>query len=594
MKFLFPKKIINENLSEWLVFENPIKIFSIYENSKNFLEEIYSFFDFLQKNQKYYYCGFFSYQFGEILNIIPKTINQKKLLELPIIYGGCFSDFRLLTLNLEDLKIESYIKDLIPLESFKNYKKKILYIKHFIKKGMVYQINYTFPIELSIFGNLENLFFLLWQNQKSLNSGLLLDENFFVLSNSLELFFEINNLEIKVKPMKGTISKSRSLRENISKVKYLKSNPKEKAENAMIVDLIRNDLGKISTIGSIKLEKSFSIEIYPTIIQMVSIIKAKLKKNCREKVFWESIFPSGSVTGVPKISAMKFIKKLESYARGIYTGSIGYITPENDAKFNVAIRTIYGNSSKSYYFVGSGITIDSQPLKEYKECLIKSGFIQKTRQLMVPQYIFTTMKFSGGIIYFKKSHISRLNETKNFFSYDIPETKICNKVNRIEYLLKKAQKPLRIHFRIYLSGKIQIFLNYLNPKEKIKFMISSKRVRSDNIFLFYKTSHRDLYNEELEIAKQLGYNEIIFLNENEHLTEGSFTNIILKIEGNYYTPKHQNGLLKGNFLKKIIKKLNIEEVNLNLSDLQKCEQIYFVNSVRGFIRGDLNSIFLHQ
>lgn len=586
MIFLFPNKIIDENNSEWLYFENPIqKIYIDSKKNHNIIKEINKFFKILKENQKYYFCGFFSYELGNIFQNIPKKLYKKEIISIPLVYGGFFENFKIIKINHSSLEKTSFINKIQILEKYKTYKQNVNLIKELIYEGKVYQVNYTFPLLLTIYGNLENLFFHLWENQKSLNAGLIIDKNFYVLSLSPELFFEIKNQVITLKPMKGTKIKSNSLRENINFIQYLKNNPKEKAENAMIVDLIRNDIGKISKIGSVKVKKIFDIEIYSTIIQMVSIISANLKISCRKEKFWRSIFPSGSVTGAPKINVMKIINSLESFNRELYTGSIGYITPNNDAKFNVAIRTIFGNYHNAIYYTGSGITIDSFPKNEFYECFAKCKFIQNVKKLLKPKYIFTTLKFSGGILYFKTSHIDRLINTKKFFSIPISDSKIIRKIERLENFLKKINKILRIHFRIYSNGKIQIFLSPFEKKKFIFFKISSIKTNSQNIFLYYKTNNRNLYENELNKAKKENFDEVVFFNEEGYLTEGSYTNLIVKINAQFYTPPIQSGILNGIFRQKLIKKYQIKEKNITLPEFLSSECIYFINSVRGILKG---------
>lgn len=588
MIFLFPNKIIDEQISEWIYFENPIQRICIdKKNNLNIIKEIDNFFKILKKNQKYYYCGFFSYELGNIFHNIPENFDKKSIISIPLIYGGFYENFKIIKINLNSLEKTSFIEKIRILENYKTYKQNVNLIKELIYEGKVYQVNYTFPLLLKIYGDLENLFFHLWKNQKSLNAGLIKDKNFYILSLSPELFFEIKNQEITLKPMKGTKIKSNSLRENINFIKYLKNNLKEKAENAMIVDLIRNDIGKISKIGSVKVKKIYDIELYNTIIQMVSIISANLKNSCREEIFWRSVFPSGSVTGAPKNNVMKVLNSLESFNRELYTGSIGYITPNNDAKFNVAIRTIFGNYQVSLYYTGSGITIDSFPKSEFYECFAKCKFIQNVKKLLKPKYIFTTLKFSGGILYFKSSHINRLINTKKFFSFPISESKIIRKFTRLENLLKKINKILKIHFRIYSNGKIQIFLTPIEKKKGFIFKISSIKTKSENIFLYYKTNNRILYENELRKAKKENFDEVVFFNENGYLTEGSYTNIIVQIDGKFYTPPIQSGLLNGIFREKMIKKYQIKEKNININEFLSSECIFFINSVRGILKGRL-------
>jgi len=600
MKIIFPlsknellsiedKNNINfkNNKIFWLKFENPIKTFCIFNNKdkEKVKQELNNFYKYLQDTD-YFFAGFFSYELGYyLLNI--KSNNKTLLLNLPLLYGGFFTSYKIyVDFPHSDLSNpECFINSIHFMESFSHYKKNINFIKELIEKGQVYQINYTFPLKLNIFGNIEKLFYYLWNKQKSTNSCLIIDEDFYILSLSPELFFYLNNDTIYLKPMKGTYKKSLSLRKNIEGILYLKNSLKEKSENAMIVDLIRNDLGRISAVGSVKINHLFKIEIYDTIIQMITEITSKLKFKPRTKMFWESLFPSGSVTGAPKISAMKYIHNLETYSRSIYTGSIGWII-KNHAKFNVAIRTIFGNNHLAYYFVGSGVTYDSNPIKEFFECVRKAQVIKETQKILKPEYIFTTMKFSGGIIYFEKSHINRLINTKIFFQYPIKNQKIIDKIQHLKELLKSYPYPIRIHFRIYKNGKIYIKLSKINIRKKIKITLSNLKINSNNIFLYYKTSNRQIYHQELEKYKDT-YDEVIFQNQNGFITEGSFTNIVVKINNQYFTPPTNAGLLKGIFREKLIKKGIVQEKNITIRELFEAEEILLINSVRGILKAQI-------
>ena len=568
----------------WIIFENPIEKICLEESFDVLMtvREIQNFFDKWKSYNKYF-AGFFSYDLGfYLLNLINN--NNKYLLKLPLIFGGFFDSYRI----SEDLGLISkniYLNNFKLLETYKNYQDKIIKIRDYIHKGNVYQINYAFPVQFSTYGEPLNLFYALWNKQKSWNASFIQNDDFFIICASPEMFFYCEDNQTTLKPMKGTSKKYPSLRKNIQAVQYLKNSKKELAENAMIVDLIRNDLGRISKIGTVKIDHLFKIEIYETIIQMISQISSTLRVPPNDKNFWEALFPSGSVTGAPKISSIKYIQELETYRRGIYTGSIGWKINKY-SKFNVAIRTIIGSNLNSYYYVGSGITYDSLPRKEFKECMNKIKFLKEAQKELKPDYIFTTMKFSGGIIYYEKSHLKRLKETKMFFQYPIKENKIIKKFIKIKKYLLHLKYPIRIHFRVYKNGKIYVHLSKLNYKKNYRIGISNIKTDYNNIFLYYKTSNREIYQSEFEKYKN-HFDEVIFLNKDGYITEGSFTNIIIKKNGLFYTPSIAAGLLDGILRKKIIKKWKIQEKNINLEELKNADQIFLVNSVRGIIKAQM-------
>lgn len=606
MKFLFPisdddlnilnadkeKKHKKRKKIKWLIFENPIKVIKLYHNydTEKLKNDIQDFFRSLE-SENLCFSGFFSYDLIFYFYSIKRKEQKNSLMSLPLIYGGFFSHFKIID-NIEEvifpdsqkeLDKSCFLNEIHLLENISKYKNNIEYIRSSILEGKVYQVNYAFPIEFKIYGNLYNLFYILWKKQQSLNACMILDKDFYVISLSPELFFYQNRENIILKPMKGSFKKSKSLRNVIYAVKYLKHSKKEIAENAMITDLIRNDVGKISKIGTVKIENLFKIEIYNTIIQMITEIHSKLQYNCKKEYFWFSLFPSGSVTGAPKLSAIKFIESIETYRRHIYTGSIGWIIGDF-AKFNVAIRTIIGNQSKAFYYVGSGITFDSLAKREFYECISKAKILKEVQKILKPEFIFTTMKFSGGIIYFEKSHLQRLNMTKTFFHFCISYKKILNRFTKIKNKLKKFSYPVRIHFRIYKNGKIQIFLDKLNIKKNIVFCISDITTNKEDIFLQFKTSNRNIYNYVFDKVQDR-FDEVIFKNKEGYLTEGSYTNLIIKKNNKFYTPPLECGVLNGIMRQKLIQRYKVIERNLKEEDLKNAEQIYLVNSVRGILKG---------
>lgn len=337
-----------------------------------------------------YAAGWFSFELGYYL--------EKKLLKLmpqhrkyPLIWFGLFSKFKPLT-NEEVNKFirensmnkpPSYrIEDLSPNISKSDYHQTISKIKQYLKNGDTYQVNYTFKYKFKVQGNAFNLYEDLRVNQKCEYGALIQTKDELVLSLSPELFVHKTTDSITCKPMKGTIKRGKSKEEDESLAHRLHTDPKSIAENMIIVDLLRNDLGKIAEIGSVKVTDLLCIEKYGTLFQMTSTIKAIVDKDKSLIEYIKLLFPSGSITGAPKIRTMEIINKLEVEPREIYTGSIGHFSPDNTFCLNVAIRTlVIDNNGRGEIGIGSGIVHDSDTLQEYEECLLKAKFLFQSQEM---------------------------------------------------------------------------------------------------------------------------------------------------------------------------------------------------------------------
>lgn len=344
-------------------FENPLSIISCIK-----LSEIKACFNKMEEalNKGFYLAGFLSYEAGYAFE---EKLWQDKTFSFPLLYFGIYDPPKPRPRpNPPPLPPPSpfSLKSLIPNINYKDYTRNINTIKEFIACGDTYQVNYTFRYNFKFEGSPSQLYEHLKTKQSTSYSALIETPEFSIISLSPELFFRKIKEKIEVKPMKGTSSKDK--REELRSLK-------NRAENLMIVDLLRNDLGRISETGSVNTQKLFEIEEYESLLQMTSIIKSKLRNDLKLFDLFSAIYPSGSVTGAPKIRTMQIIRDLEKEERKIYTGSIGFISPDHDAVFNVSIRTLLIQGSRGEMGVGGGITYDSDPEKEYEECKLKAGFL---------------------------------------------------------------------------------------------------------------------------------------------------------------------------------------------------------------------------
>ncbi|KAF0218471.1 MAG: para-aminobenzoate synthetase / 4-amino-4-deoxychorismate [Geobacteraceae bacterium] len=455
-------------------------------------------------------------------------------------------------------------------------------IKEYIASGDTYQTNFTLRQRFRLKGEPFAFYRNLCRAQRAPFCAFLDIGRFQILSASPELFFELRDGLLTARPMKGTATRGRWHGEDEEVQQHLKKSEKERAENLMIVDLLRNDMGMVSETGSVAVQSMFDVEILETVHQMTSTITSRVKPDIGIIDLFQALFPCGSVTGAPKKRTMEIIRELEDAPRGLYTGCIGYVSPGGEALFSVAIRTIVidGTTGLGELGVGSGITWDSEASAEYDECLAKGRFACTP----VPEFqLIETLLFEKGKGYFLlERHLARLYRSAAYFGFNI-------RLDLVTEVLKKRAVPLTgsHKVRLLLSRKgafsMQTEPVAVQPAEEaaaVTFAESS--VDSQNPFLYHKTTNRPLYAEEL--ARQPSRADVIFFNERGEVTEGANNNIVAKIGGELITPPLPSGLLPGTFREELLESHVIKEKVITREELELAEEIYLINSVRKWRR----------
>ena len=418
-------------------------------------------------------------------------------------------------------------------------------VREAIARGDTYQVNYTFKHKFDFDGNGEDLFFNLCMKQSASYTAFIRCLNRDILSLSPELFFQRKAGSVVVKPMKGTMERGINNADDIRKADELHNSIKNRAENVMIVDLLRNDLGRISEAGSVRVEKLYEIEKYETLFQMTSTIRSRLKTDVNWFEFFKSMFPCGSVTGAPKINTMRIIDRLEKEPRGVYTGSMGYIAPDNTSVFNVAIRTVVLDrlEKSGEMGIGSGIIYDSDPHSEFDECLLKADFL--TSQYTDFQLI-ETMLWQNGEYYLLNLHLERLADSAEYFRFDYDRDKIIH-IFACEAETFPNNEKYRVRLLLHRDGTTIISSTKLDEEDSQpkRVVFSTTRTDPDDRFLYHKTTNRELYNSEFQKARADGYYDVLFLNTRGEVTEGAISNIFIKDKDKLYTPAMKCGLLNG-------------------------------------------------
>ena len=461
-------------------------------------------------------------------------------------------------------------------------------IKQYIVEGDTYQVNYTLKYLFDFDGSPYQLYLMLRENQRVEFGAFLQTPSHTVLSLSPELFFQKTGDTIRCKPMKGTAPRGRTLAEDRERQEHLFQDIKTRSENAMIVDLLRNDLGRVAQAGSVKVNRLFEIEKYHTLLQMTSTIEARVDPYLDLVDLLKKLFPCGSITGAPKVRTMQIIRELEKAERGIYTGAIGYASPNRDICFNVPIRTVVLRSDgRGEMGIGSGIVHDSVAEQEFDECLLKGRFLSAPH----PAFdLIETLLCKRGEYWLLEDHLKRLQASAEYFDYPCPldairqslfdHSQCLNQLVdwRIRLLLGRHG---RFHIESFSMGHDGGDRASVMP---LPVMIATGQTHSSNRFLYHKTTNRVEYDDAYQAARNAGFCEVLFTNEHGELTEGSRSNIFVQIDGVLFTPPVECGLLNGVMRQYLLREsaMDVAERILTHKDLLRAERLFIANSVRGF------------
>ncbi|MCR6635512.1 bifunctional chorismate-binding protein/class IV aminotransferase [Devosia sp.] len=421
------------------------------------------------------------------------------------------------------------------------------------------------------------------QSQKTAYGAYIHAGDHFVLSRSPELFVSGTGEDLSARPMKGTLPRAPLASQDAADRAALASDEKNRAENLMIVDLLRNDLGRIAEIGSVKVTDLFTVETYSTLHTMTSGITAKRRPDVSILDVLENLFPCGSITGAPKLRAMEIVREVENAPRGLYTGSIGYIAPSGDFAFNVAIRTaVIDSKGNGTIGIGGGIVADSEAQSEYSEALLKLRFLSDPAP---PVTLIETIKWSSeeGFVLLGR-HLARLLSSATYFGLRADGAEATTRL-----IAESANWTAPMRVRLTLSdGGIEVTSAPLPPNpEKFRFVIASETLDSTSVWLAHKTTNRAFYDSpRIKAHDELGVDEVVFLNERGELTEGSITNLFIQRGEKLLTPALSSGLLPGTLRAELIETGKVQEAILTLADLQSADAIFLGNSVRGLIRAE--------
>jgi para-aminobenzoate synthetase/4-amino-4-deoxychorismate lyase len=526
-------------------------------------------------------AGFLSYEAGYALEPRLAPLGGKAT-DVPLLWFGLFDGF-------EHVEAEALLSDRAsgfassprPLIHRADYEADVARALAHIEAGDIYQANLTFAAEVHTAGHPMAVYAALRARGGGGYGGILFTGEHWLLSFSPELFFTLEGGVLTARPMKGTAVRRAAPAEDEAAVAALRGDPKQRAENLMIVDLLRNDLSRVSKPGTVKVPELYAVETYPTVHQMTSTVVATLEDGMGPIDVIEAIFPCGSITGAPKIRSMEIIAGLERGPRGAYTGSIGRVAPDGEAAFNVAIRTLVlrAGESRATLGLGSGIVADSVAGDEWRECLAKGAFVETARRFD----LIETMRFDPeeGIADLER-HLARMKRSAEALGFTFDRHHARNELQAGTFRLRG---PRRLRLLLSRTGATAIEARPLPeaPTGPVPVAVARLPVARDDFRLRHKTSDRAFYDEA---RAQSGAFEVLFEGEDGFLTEGSFTNLFVERDGRLLTPPLSRGLLPGILRERLIEEGRAVECDLKVADL--VEPFYIGNAVRGLVAAKLS------
>ena len=454
-------------------------------------------------------------------------------------------------------------------------------VRQYLEAGDSYQVNLTHAFDFTLAGAPAALYRRLKRSQSVSYGAFMKLPAVTVISLSPELFFKLEAKKLTARPMKGTCPRGVLPEDDERRMAELQGDVKSRAENVMIVDLLRNDLGRVCETGSVEVPRLFDVERYRTLHQMTSTVTGIRRDDVDLRQLFTALFPCGSVTGAPKRRSMEIIAELEPRPRGVYTGAIGMLKPGGDAIFNVAIRTLVVSSERGTMGVGSGIVHDSRPRQEYRECALKTRFLTAAEE---PFELIETMRWSGGFRRLER-HLNRLARSATYFGFAFSR-------ERAEAALKRAETGFRqdasyrVRLRLGQDGSAEVDHRPLCAVEgetgELRVAISDLLVNSSDPFQYHKTTRRRLYDGESARARQLGLADFVFFNERAELCEGTISTVFVRRDGRQLTPPLSSGPLPGVLREHLLEtRSDVSEEVLFREDLRHAEAIYLGSSLRG-------------
>lgn len=578
LQFDFLSKERKEQTS--LFFTDPLRVITTSS-----LKEVNSCLQQIEQasNAGFYLAGYFSYELTYAFNTAQRhcKINNR----MPLLWFGVFhAPVNELPDSVEDGEFElgKWEMQLSRSQYQRDFKK----IMRAIDNKEIEEINYTVPFEATFTGSAYRYYKQLKEAQQANYCAYFQFDQFSILSASPELFFQFEKDAITMRPMKGTVKRGKTVEEDLNRKAWLKQSEKNKLENRLTTNLMCEELEKITHKKNIDITAPYQVEQYPTVYQMTSEITGKVNDTISWSALIRALFPCGSISGVPKSESLHFIKALESGPREVYCGAMGYISPGNQAVFNVPIRTVWvdHNRQRAYYGAGGGITAQSLMKEEYEEVLAKTDVLTWS----APSFeLLETMILEEHEIFLLDLHLQRLKNSAVYFNIPIKLQAIRRKLK--EKLKEYHKGNWRVRLTVDRQGKSTVKLKEIKKSALYQVELAKTPIDRTHLYLYHKTTYRACYKKHQSKAPKIL--DVLLWNDREEITEFTIGNVVVEREGELITPPVSCGVLPGTFRQQLLDKNKIKEDFITKEELKTCTKIWLINSVRRWVEVELQEIY---
>lgn len=571
-----PCAVVRDNArAVWLALSAPQRIFATNEVAE--VAPLLAELDACVQRGEGTAAGWVSFEAAPAFDA---NLQVKPAGELPLMWFALFSEVR--EVSLPAAPDEAIARDWQPDVSPQQYQQAVRRILDYIREGDTYQVNFTYRQQAAFAGDAWRAFLRLVTAQRDTYGAYIDTGRYVVCSASPELYFRMDGEQVYSKPMKGTAARGLTLMEDREQARNLRASEKERAENLMIVDMVRNDFGRLADVGSVRVPHLFELEKYPTLWTMTSTVEARIPAGL-PRIFAET-FPPASITGAPKRRTMDIIAELEPGPRGVYTGAVGWMAPERIAQFNVAIRTLVVDRERAIaeYGVGSGIVSDGIPEREWAECATKTRIL---RASIKPLSLLETLRWTQeeGYVLLER-HLARLLDSAEYFDIDVGSVALRH---ALEDAAKQFSVPMRVRLLVDERAQIRVESRALDvgAQTLMRLRLAATPIDSHNRFLYHKTTQRDVYDRARENMGDA--DDVVLWNERGEVCETTIANLAIDVDGTWITPPVSSGLLPGTLRAELLAHEEISERVVTVEMLKKARRLRLFNSVRGVFEGEL-------
>ena len=568
------KTIVRDAASgKWRLFENPLEVISAKA-----VDDVLPALTKVQEacaHDGRHAAGFLSY---EAATAFDPALYTQPVDDFPLLWFGIYERAHERTLDelgaAAGVVSEEHWDTTVSKEQ---YAKVFEQLQELIRSGDTYQVNYTYRLRARLASDPFALFLRMADAQRPPFGAFVDTGEWAICSASPELFFHRSAGRVESRPMKGTAARGLWFEQDLEHARRLRESAKERAENVMIVDMVRNDLGRVARPGTVRVTNLFDVERYPTVLQLTSTVTADTNASLVELM--TALFPAASITGAPKARTMEIIAAVERSPRRIYTGSIGFIEPGGRAQFNVAIRTVLVNlaTGDAEYGIGGGIVADSIADDEWHESRIKA----RALAAKVPSFeLLETMLWTPDTGYLLLGrHLKRLLQSSDYFGFHIDVVDVRERLER--YAATLAAVPQRVRLVVSRRGAVNITSSPHDVERGFPAIaLARSPIDPANPFLYHKTTNRQVYEDA--IASCPGFTDVLLYNERGEATESTIANLVVEIGGELVTPPVACGLLPGTLRAHLLEEHKIREAVITVQQLSDASKCYLLNSVRGF------------